>query len=182
MVDRPTQQSRPLSRVGCSSKQPKIDSSDHDRISTTGQVRDGGDQQNIHTPIMKNGVGTEQGQRKKREIEAPVCLGDLFAENDEEKEEGTFSQLYEVQDLDVGGSVFKIRQFAWHGANANKVWPGTFNLGEYICDHKGVCKGEQISLKHRPLAIYSRVHRLISVVSNHIMYREVVKSPLLGPK
>lgn len=80
---------------------------------------------------MKN-----NGTHKKREIEAPVCLGDLFAENDDEAHEQAFSQLYETQDLDIGGRVFKIRQFAWHGANANKVWPGTFNLAEYICLHK----------------------------------------------
>ena len=50
-----------------------------------------------------------RAQVKKREIEAPVCLGDLFAENDEEKEEECFSQLYEVQDLEIGGTFFKIR-------------------------------------------------------------------------
>ena len=77
------------------------------------------------------------GKKKTREIEPPVCLGDLFAENDEETEEAAFSQLYEVQELDIGGSIFKVRQFAWHRANANKVWPGTFNLGEYICLNKG---------------------------------------------
>ena len=27
------------------------------------------------------------------------------------------------------------RQFAWHKANGNKVWPGTFNLAEYIDQH-----------------------------------------------
>lgn len=77
------------------------------------------------------------GKQKIREIEPPVCLGDLFAENDEETDATAFSQLYEVQELDIGGAVFRIRQFAWHGANANKVWPGTFNLGEYICMNKG---------------------------------------------
>ena len=77
------------------------------------------------------------GKQKMREIEPPVCLGDLFAENDEETDATAFSQLYEVQELDIGGTVFRIRQFTWHGANANKVWPGTFNLGEYIRINKG---------------------------------------------
>lgn len=77
------------------------------------------------------------GKKKIREIEPPVCLGDLFAENDEENDTEAFSQMYEVQELDIGGTVFRIRQFAWHGANANKVWPGTFNLGEYIRINKG---------------------------------------------
>eukprot|EP00596_Hydrurales_sp_CCMP1899_P004118 CAMPEP_0119033710 /NCGR_PEP_ID=MMETSP1177-20130426/761_1 /TAXON_ID=2985 /ORGANISM="Ochromonas sp, Strain CCMP1899" /LENGTH=461 /DNA_ID=CAMNT_0006990655 /DNA_START=103 /DNA_END=1489 /DNA_ORIENTATION=+ len=84
--------------------------------------------------MKSNGKGTHTN--KKREIEAPVCLGDLFAESDDEADDQTFSQLYEVQDLDIGGKKFKIRQFAWHGANANKVWPGTFNLAEYICLNK----------------------------------------------
>jgi hypothetical protein len=26
----------------------------------------------------------------------------------------------------------QIRQFAWHEANANRVWPGTFVLGSYL--------------------------------------------------
>lgn len=83
--------------------------------------------------------GQLKEQKKKREVEAPVCLGDLFAETDEEKEDECFSQLYEVQDLEIGGTMIKIRQFAWHGANANKVWPGTFNLAEFICLNKGGC-------------------------------------------
>ena len=83
------------------------------------------------------------GKKKTREIEPPVCLGDLFAENnenngrDEGAEEAAFTQLYEEQELEIGGKIFRIRQFAWHGANANKVWPGTFNLGEYIHLNKG---------------------------------------------
>lgn len=48
---------------------------------------------------MKNNNGKTQ---KKREIEAPQFLGDLFAENDDEADEQTFSQLYEVQNLDIG--------------------------------------------------------------------------------
>ena len=31
--------------------------------------------------------GQLKEQKKKREVEAPVCLGDLFAETDEEKED-----------------------------------------------------------------------------------------------
>ena len=86
------------------------------------------------------------GKKKIKEITPPVCLGDLFAENGEEVEDAAFSQMYEVQELDIGGTIFKIRQFAWHGANANKVWPGTFNLGEYICLNKGV--GSRIIFGH----------------------------------
>lgn len=42
---------------------------------------------------------------------------------------------YEVQELDIAGTKLQIRQFSWHEANANKVWPGTFTLAEYIVEH-----------------------------------------------
>jgi predicted nicotinamide N-methyase len=31
----------------------------------------------------------------------------------------------------------KVRQFSWHMANANKVWPGTFALAMYIEENRG---------------------------------------------
>jgi predicted nicotinamide N-methyase len=40
-----------------------------------------------------------------------------------------------VQELDIAGIKLLIRQFSWHEANANKVWPGTFTLAEYIVEH-----------------------------------------------
>ena len=77
----------------------------------------------------------------KRDVEAPVCLSGFFSqhdddENEEEDEENAFSQTYEVTELDILGKVLRIRQFAWHKANANKIWPGTFNLADYLDLHQ----------------------------------------------
>ena len=78
----------------------------------------------------------------KRDVEAPICLGNFFAEagddagSDEDANETGFAQTYEVTELEVLGKIFRVRQFAWHRANANKIWPGTFNLAEYIDAHQ----------------------------------------------
>ena len=73
----------------------------------------------------------------KRDVEAPVCLSGFFDENEEDDDdENTFSQTYEVTELDILGKVLRIRQFAWHKANANKIWPGTFNLADYLDLHQ----------------------------------------------
>lgn len=39
---------------------------------------------------------------------------------------------YEVQTLSVAGELLKVRQFDYHSHNANRVWPGTLNLAEYL--------------------------------------------------
>jgi Lysine methyltransferase len=39
---------------------------------------------------------------------------------------------YEVQNLSVAGELLKVRQFDYHSHNANRVWPGTLNLAEYL--------------------------------------------------
>lgn len=65
------------------------------------------------------------------QIDCPLSLGGFFpAESDEEEEE--LNQCYEVQNVDLMGTTLRIRQFAWHSHNANRVWPGTFNLAEYL--------------------------------------------------
>jgi phospholipid N-methyltransferase len=37
--------------------------------------------------------------------------------------------------MDIGGCSLEIRQFSWHQANANQVWPGTLNLADYMVQH-----------------------------------------------
>jgi predicted nicotinamide N-methyase len=72
----------------------------------------------------------------KRDIEAPICLADIFASpGDEDDTEDAFNQQYEVSNIKMAEKTIKVRQFAWHRANGNKVWPGTFNLAEYIDQH-----------------------------------------------
>lgn len=75
------------------------------------------------------------------QIDAPLSLGSFFpAESDDEQSEGEereLDQCYEIQEVDLVGSCLKIRQFAYHSHNANRVWPGTFNLAEYLLSRKG---------------------------------------------
>lgn len=71
-------------------------------------------------------------------------LGGLFGsdgssdDEDEAGEDGRgvggFKEVYEVQELDIGGRTFRVRQYSWHQANANKVWPGTFVLAQHLAD------------------------------------------------
>lgn len=71
-------------------------------------------------------------------VDAPISLGGFFSSDDDldqAHETQAFEQIYEVQLLNIGGVDLQIRQSAWHMANANKVWPGTFALAEYIKDH-----------------------------------------------
>jgi len=74
---------------------------------------------------------SELGEKRRKDggVEVSPNLGGLFGEAEE------FTNEYEVQELDIAGTVLKIRQFSWHEANANKVWPGTFTLAEYIVLH-----------------------------------------------
>jgi hypothetical protein len=77
---------------------------------------------------------------KKRDVEAPISLGGFFAEDGDGEEDAdgneTYEANYEVTEVEMLGTVFHVRQFAWHRANANKVWPGTFNLAEYLDTHR----------------------------------------------
>lgn len=72
---------------------------------------------------------------------APISLSGFFGADEDDNETDSnssskdFKQLFEVVDLNVGGIDMKIRQFSWHGANANQVWPGTFRLAEYISEN-----------------------------------------------
>ncbi len=65
-------------------------------------------------------------RRKDGGVDVLPSLGGLF-DTDE-----AFEDEFQVQELRIVDSVLNIRQFGWHEANANKVWPGTFTLAEYI--------------------------------------------------
>lgn len=74
--------------------------------------------------------------------QAPVSLTGLFGgeDSDEEQDNGAcdqqekdhFENESEVKVMDFCGIPLKIRQMAWHKANANQVWPGTFTLLDHI--------------------------------------------------
>ena len=76
--------------------------------------------------------------KKDGGVNAPISLGDLF-NNDSGDEEQQFENEYENQSLMVGDRNLIIRQSSWHQTNANKVWPGTFLLADFIisnCEYK----------------------------------------------
>ncbi|GMH84330.1 hypothetical protein TL16_g09891 [Triparma laevis f. inornata] len=69
-----------------------------------------------------------------RDIDAPVSLQGLWPDSDDEVIEGDesgFKQEYETQTIEVCSTPLQVRQFIFHSKNANRVWPGTFNLAEY---------------------------------------------------
>eukprot|EP00667_Euglena_gracilis_P021216 EG_transcript_23189 len=65
-------------------------------------------------------------------VDAPISLAGLFGADAEDASEADFDQVYEVQTLDVAGVSLRLRQFTFHSKNANKVWPGTFGLAEFL--------------------------------------------------
>ena len=72
--------------------------------------------------------------------EAPIGIGDLFSGGnscDEEsrsnsESEGRFHQQFEIATVEICNNTFKIRQFSFHEANANQIWPGTYRLAEFM--------------------------------------------------
>jgi hypothetical protein len=60
----------------------------------------------------------------KTNIEAPVSLGGLFNDDSDDETDNNFEMNYEVQRMTINNIPIDIRQYSWHMANANKVWPG----------------------------------------------------------
>lgn len=80
---------------------------------------------------------------------APISLKGFFgndSSSDSDNDESSindaastavaFEQVYETQEIMLCKTGMKIRQFSWHKANANQVWPGTFRLAEYIDENR----------------------------------------------
>jgi predicted nicotinamide N-methyase len=65
-------------------------------------------------------------------IDAPLSLGNFFPAESDEEEETELDNCYEIQNVQVAGNPLEIRQYAYHSHNANRVWPGTFNLADYL--------------------------------------------------
>lgn len=63
---------------------------------------------------------------------APIGMGGLFGDEDDQQ----FEQQYETQEVCIGGNSFSIRQFSFHCANANQVWPGAVRLGEHLLQNR----------------------------------------------
>lgn len=110
-------------------------------------------------------------KRKDHGVEAPVSLMGLFAgegASDDECGE-SFVNEEEIQQIQLAGMSLSIKQCAWHQTNANKVWPGTFVLAEYIEEHRErYMTGKMIELGTATgaLAIFLRKKAFIVMTSD----------------
>ncbi|KAF0715397.1 Aste57867_3400 [Aphanomyces stellatus] len=77
--------------------------------------------------------------------DAPVSLSGLFAAASD-SEEDEFENEFEIQDIEIGDDKYRIRVFAFHEANANKVWPGMFNLAGFMDAHARYSDGRIMEL------------------------------------
>lgn len=66
------------------------------------------------------------------QIDAPLSLGSFFPPESDEESETELDQCFETQEVCLVEVTLRIRQFAYHSHNANRVWPGTFNLAEHL--------------------------------------------------
>lgn len=83
--------------------------------------------------------------------QAPINIADIFHIDDSDDERndgkaagGVFKEEYEVATIQIRDISLKIRQFSWHKTNANKIWPGTFRLAEYITYNSSQYKNSRI--------------------------------------
>lgn len=68
-------------------------------------------------------------------IDEPQTLTGLFPpDSDDESNDGDgYSKTcFEIQSVVLAGVTLRVRQFDFHSHNANRVWPGTFNLADYL--------------------------------------------------
>jgi hypothetical protein len=66
------------------------------------------------------------------QIDDPQTLTGLFPpDSDDDNEDGS-DVCYEIQSVILAGASLKVRQFDYHSHNANRVWPGTFPLSDYL--------------------------------------------------
>jgi hypothetical protein len=65
-------------------------------------------------------------------VDAPITLTGIFGTESDDEQEHAYEPVYEIQKLELGGLTLQIRQFDHHSHNANRVWPGTFNLCDYL--------------------------------------------------
>ena len=70
------------------------------------------------------------------QIDAPQSLASFFPASSDEGEDEEFDQCYETQTVSLCEKELLVRQYVFHSHNANRVWPGTFNLCEYLFEHK----------------------------------------------
>lgn len=114
--------------------------------------------------------------RKDGGVEPPIDLGGLFPDSDDEKgdcEDDEFVSRGETQLLTIGALQLQIRQFSWHQANANQVWPGTFILADFLDDMKDRYNASCIELGAATgaLAIYLRLRGYEQIITWYALSR-----------
>ena len=83
------------------------------------------------TPINSVSISASQ-------IDDPQTLNGLFPpdsddDGDSDEQDGNANQnCYEIQSVQFVGEMIKIRQYDYHSHNANRIWPGSFPLAEYL--------------------------------------------------
>jgi hypothetical protein len=79
------------------------------------------------------------------QLDAPQTLVGLFPPDSDDETDDQENRMhhndghslcYEVQRISLAGEILQIRQYDFHSHNANRVWPGTFNLAEYLLAEK----------------------------------------------
>jgi predicted nicotinamide N-methyase len=81
------------------------------------------------------------------QIDAPQTLTGLFPDDSDESDDAaSTSCCYEIQSVELAGCQLKIRQFDYHSHNANRVWPGTFVLADYLLSSSGSGWGRVLEL------------------------------------
>jgi len=98
-----------------------------------------------------------------REIEAPISLMGMWPDSDDEAAENTnaFTNESSEQTITVAGLPLRVRQFCFHTHNANRVWPGTFNLAEYYINEGE--SGDLDSLKDKRMLELGSATGLLSI-------------------
>jgi hypothetical protein len=124
-------------------------------------------------------------------IDAPMTLTGLFpADSDDSEVDDPYTPTYEIQTIDLVGATLKIRQFDHHSHNANRVWPGTFNLCEYLLQDNNETNlgnvlelGTATGLLAIRLAQCRKLHApdqpLLNDISNHIRCESLTTSDVV---
>ena len=88
------------------------------------------EQQQQQTHAATSNRSKQQHRKKHLPVEAPqASLGGLFGGDGEDEE---LEQTFATSVVIIGGARLQIRQFAFHCANGNQIWPGAFSLSEFL--------------------------------------------------
>ncbi|RYH15521.1 hypothetical protein EON65_31625 [archaeon] len=82
---------------------------------------------------------------KQKQYTAPISLGGLFPNSDDE-DGGGFCNETDILNVKLADQDLKIRQMAWHGANANQIWPGSYALVDFILGNAKYGSGKFLEL------------------------------------